>query len=33
MNVRRGPGTGYEVMGTVPAGTALEILATNPGGD
>jgi uncharacterized protein YraI len=33
MNVRRGPGTGYEVMGNVPAGTALEILATNPGGD
>lgn len=33
MNVRGGPGTNYSVVTSVPAGTALSILARNPAGD
>lgn len=33
MNVRGGPGTNYAVVTSVPAGTALPILALNPAGD
>ncbi|MEZ4860011.1 MAG: SH3 domain-containing protein [Caldilineaceae bacterium] len=33
MNIRRGPGTNYPVATAVDSGTALEILALNPGGD
>ncbi len=33
MNVRGGPGTNYAVITNVPAGSALEILASNAGGD
>ncbi len=33
MNIRRGPGTNYPVATSVPAGTALTILARNPAGD
>ncbi|MCB0063221.1 MAG: SH3 domain-containing protein, partial [Caldilineaceae bacterium] len=33
MNIRRGPGTNYPVATSVPAGTALRIMALNPAGD
>ena len=33
INIRRGPGTTYAIVTSVPAGTAMEILAVNPAGD
>jgi uncharacterized protein YgiM (DUF1202 family) len=33
MNIRNGPGTNYNIVASVSAGTSLEILALNPAGD